>query len=43
MSNTTSTPEVAPAGTEAGYHGPALIDLSAEQEIKITPEERKRR
>jgi hypothetical protein len=41
--NTTSAPETAPAGTVAGYHGPAPMDLSAVKGRKITPEERKRR
>jgi hypothetical protein len=41
--NTTSTPEGAPAGTVAGYHGPTPMDLSAVKGKKITPEERKRR
>jgi hypothetical protein len=41
--NTTSAPEVSPAGTVAGYHGPAPMDLSALKGKKITPEERKRR
>ena len=41
--NTTSAPEAAPAGTVAGYHGPAPMDLSAVKGKKITPEERKRR
>ena len=41
--NTTSAPETAPAGTVAGYHGHAPMDLSAVKGRKITPEERKRR
>src|SRR6202022_1354180 len=44
--NSTSAPpppETAPAGTVAGYHGPAPMDLSAVKGKKITPEERKRR
>jgi hypothetical protein len=43
QNNTTPTPEVALAGTIAGYHGPARIDLSAIKGRKITQEERKRR
>jgi hypothetical protein len=41
--NTTSAPDDLAAGTVAGYHGPALMDLSAMKGRKITPEERKRR
>jgi hypothetical protein len=41
--NTTSAPDASPAGTVAGYHGPAPMDLSAIKGRKITPEERKRR
>src|SRR6202158_4801217 len=42
VNNTTSAPDAAPAGTVAGYHGPAPMDLSAVKGKKITPEERKR-
>jgi hypothetical protein len=41
--NTTSAPKALPAGTVAGYHGPAPMELSALYGRKITPEERKRR
>jgi hypothetical protein len=43
VNNTISAPEASPAGTVAGYHGPAPMDISALQGSKITPEERKRR
>jgi hypothetical protein len=43
QNNTTSVPEVAPAGTMANYHGPAPMDLSAIKGRKITPKERKHR
>jgi hypothetical protein len=42
-SNTTSAPNVSPAGTVAGYHGPAPMDLSPVNGRKNKPEERKRR
>jgi hypothetical protein len=41
--NTTPAPKASPAGTVAGYHGPAPMDLSALEGRKITLEERKRR
>jgi hypothetical protein len=37
--NTTSAAEASPAGTVAGYHGPAPMDLSALKGRNITPEE----
>jgi hypothetical protein len=40
---TSSVPEASPAGTVAGYHGPAPMDLSVLKGRKILPEERKRR
>jgi hypothetical protein len=43
VNNTTSAPDASPAGTVAGYHGPAPMDLSAIKARKITPEKRKRR
>jgi hypothetical protein len=42
-SNTTPARETVPAGTVAGYHSPAPMDLSAVKGRKITPEERKTR
>lgn len=42
-SNTTSAPEATPTGTVASCHGPAPMDLSADKEKKITPEETNRR
>jgi hypothetical protein len=41
VNNTTSAPEGSPAGTVAEYHSHAPMDLSAIQERKIIPEERK--
>jgi hypothetical protein len=41
--NTTSAPEASPAGTVAGDHGPAHMDLSVLKGRKITPQDRKHR
>jgi hypothetical protein len=43
VANTIFTPEAIPAGTVAGYHSPAPIDLSVGKAMKITPKERKMR
>jgi hypothetical protein len=42
MSNTTSAPEMSPTGTEAGYHGPTLMDLLMVEGNKITTKEKNR-
>ena len=41
--NTTTMTEAVPAGTVAGYHSPATIDLSTVKETQITKEECERR